>query len=189
MQDYTVRRYSFDELEGEARETAITNMSNRLSEWTDEREITEYLRDKLVIALGGEGKDIAISYSLGYSQGDGVALYGRLYAKECPNLTLPDGTHHIKLVKNQWAHHSSHYNTFNVEAYDVDYETIDLTDTVIETQLRDLCKDLARAGYKYIESACSRESAISYLEDNYGDDFTLDGRFDIPKGIVEEVSA
>ena len=189
MQDYTVRRYSFDELEGEARETAITNMSNRLSEWTDEREITDYLYMQLSNALGGSSPhDLTIRYSLGYSQGDGVALYGKVNAKECPNLTLPDGTHHIELVRNQWANHSSHYNTFNVEAYDVDYEPIDLTDSVIETQLRDLCRELERAGYKYIESACNKESAISYLEDNYGDEFTLDGKWDMPKGIVEEVS-
>ena len=189
MQDYTVRRYSFDELEGEARETAITNMSNRLSEWIDEREITEYLRDKLVIALGGEGKDISIAYSLSYSQGDGVALYGRLYAKECPNLTLPDGTSYIDLVKNHYANYYSHSQTFNIEVSDIDDDPIELTGSVIGKQLRDICDDLARAGYKYIESACSRESAISYLEDNYGDDFTLDGRFDIPKGIVEEALA
>lgn len=188
MQDYTVRRYSFDELEGEAREKAITNMQDRLAEWLDSHEITDYLTGRLEDALGGESA-LDIAYSLSYSQGDGVALYGRLYAKECPNLTLPDGTHHIELLKNRWTHHSSHYNTFNVEAYDVDYEPIDLTGSVIEMQLRDLCKEMARAGYKYIESATSRESAISYLEDNYGDDFTLDGKWDMPKGIIEEALA
>jgi len=188
MKDYTVRRYSFDELEGEARETAITNMQDRLAEWLDSHEITDYLTGKLEDALGGESA-LDIAYSLSYSQGDGVALYGRLYAKECPNLTLPDGTNHIELLKNSLSNHYSHYNTFNVEAYDVDYEPIDLTDTVIVPQLRDLCKELARAGYKYIESASSRESAISYLDDNYGDEFTFDGKWDMPKGIVEEVSA
>lgn len=185
MKDYTVRRYLFEELGEEAKERAITRMQNRLHEWIDEREITDYLTGKLEEAIGGES-ELEIMYSLSYSQGDGVALYGRLYAKQCPNLTLPEGTHHIELVKNSWANHYSHYNTFNIEAYDVDYEPIDLTGSVIETQLRDLCKELERVGYKYIELATNRESAISYLEENYGDEFSLDGYYDMPKGIVDE---
>jgi hypothetical protein len=185
MKDYTVRRYSFNELGEEAKERAITRMQNRLHEWIDEREITDYLTGKLEEAIGGES-ELEIMYSLSYSQGDGVALYGRLYASQCPNLTLPEGAHHIELIKNSWGIHYSHYNTFNVEASDVDYEPIDLTGSVIETQLRDLCKELERAGYKYIELATNRESAISYLEENYGDEFALDGYYDMPKGIVNE---
>ena len=177
MKEYTVKRYSFSELEGEARATAIKDMQRRLNEWIDEREITDYLNGQIEDALGGELISYDLRYSLGYSQGDGVAIYGQITREEAPNLTWPARAEYVNLVRNQWSTHYSHYNTFSVEAYDADEESVSLEGAVIETQFRDLCRELATKGYRYIESSTNEESAIQYLEDNYEDEFTLDGKY------------
>jgi hypothetical protein len=176
MKEYTVKRYSFNELEGEARERAIKAMSIRLNEWIDEREITDYLTGEIEEALGGSPEDIELRYSLGYSQGDGVAIYGQITREEAPNLTWPAKAEYVELTRNSWATHNSHYNTFNVTAFDGDEEELESAG-VLEVQLRDLCKESARAGYKYIEDQSSISTAISYLEENYEDEFTLDGTY------------
>ena len=56
---------------------------------------------------------------------------------------------------------------------------------ILETQLRDLCRELERDGYKYIEGCTSEEVALEQLQDA-GDVFTIEGRWDIPTGIVKE---
>ena len=177
MKEYTVKRYSFSELEGEAREKAISVMQRSLNEWIDERELTDYLEGQIDDALGGDLISYELRYSLGYSQGDGVAIYGRISREEAPNLTWPAKAEYVNLVRNQWATHYSHYNTFSVEAYDSDEESVSLEGEVIETQLRDLCKELATKGYKYIENSTDEERAIQYLEDEYEDEFTIDGTY------------
>jgi len=176
MKEYTVKRYSFSELEGDARERAIKDMRNRLLEWIDEREITDYLSGQIDDALGGEPISYELRYSLGYSQGDGVAIYGRISREEAPNLTWPEGVAFVELTRNQWSNHYSHYNSFNVSGFNED-EDEGYDCHVIEGQLRDLCKDLANKGYKYIENSTDEESAIRYLEDNYEDEFTIDGTY------------
>jgi len=43
MKDYTLRLYSFDELDEEGKEKAIYEMQNRLHEWIGEEELTDHL--------------------------------------------------------------------------------------------------------------------------------------------------
>jgi len=185
MKDYTLRLYSFNELDNDAREKAIYEMRNRLHEWIGERDITDYLDNKIFDALGGDA-DVEICYSLSYCQGDGVALYGRIYKDNAPALTWPDRVTYVDLVKNSWGYRYSHWNSFNVEASDEHDEPVDLAGTVIEQQLRDLCKDLERAGYRYIEAESSEEAAIAYIEDNYDDEFLPNGRIASRVGIIYE---
>ena len=201
MKDYTVRRFTFSELSEGARERAITKLQDTLLEYLDEREITDYLRGQIEGALGGyPDEDIEIAYSLSYCQGDGVAIYGMLRRSDAPDLTWPEGADHVMLTRNSWGHHYSHWNSFNVEIYDVEGEILDQdTDTgygadgtrILETQLRDLCRELERAGYKYIEGMTSREAAIEYLENEEGEIdplFLESGERDYPKGTLEEVN-
>ena len=192
MKEYVVRRYSFSELNEEAREKAIDNMQRHLLEWLSERELTDYLEGKLEEDLGSLPDDITIAYSLSYCQGDGVALYGRIYKREAPSFTWPEGSYYVDLVRNSWSNHYSHYNTFNVELSNENDEPIDLSGSHIEEQLRTLCKKLERLGYKYIENETSRESAISFLKDQESEEegsFLDDGTRDLPRGILQEVSA
>ena len=192
MKEYVVRRYSFSELNEEAREKAIDDMQRHLLEWLSERELTDYLEGKLEEDLGSLPDDITIAYSLSYCQGDGVALYGRIYKREAPSFTWPEGSYYVDLVRNSWSNHYSHYNTFNVELSNENDEPIDLSGSHIEEQLRTLCKKLERLGYKYIENETSRESAISFLKDQESEEegsFLDDGTRDLPRGILQEVSA
>jgi hypothetical protein len=75
---------------------------------------------------------------------------------------------------------------------DANDELVDFSGSPIEEQLRSLCKKLERLGYKYIESETSRESAIQFLEDQESEEegsFLGDGTRDLPRGIMQEVSA
>ena len=192
MNEYTVRRYSFSELNEEARDKAIEETRWRLLEWLREEEITDYLEGKLEEDLGSLPTNITIAYSLSYCQGDGVALYGRLHKGEATDLSWPEGAYYVDLVRNSWANHYSHYNTFNVEAYDENDEPIDLAGSPIEDQLRHLCKRLETLGYRYIENETNEISALQFLNDQESEEegsFLEDGTRDFPRGIVQKVSA
>jgi hypothetical protein len=187
MQDYQVRRYSFTELDDKAKEGAITTMRESLYEVISEDDLTEYLTDKVVDAVGGESEDIKVAYSLSYCQGDGVAIYGTIKREDAPDLSWPEEASYVELSKNSWGHHYSHWNTFNVDIYSEEDEVIE-NKYILETQLRDLCRQLERDGYKYIEGSTTEEVAIDQLLDA-GDVFTIDGKWDVPAGIVKEVEA
>jgi hypothetical protein len=179
-------------LNEEARDKAIADTRNRLMEWLREEEITDYLEGKLEEDLGSLPTNITIAYSLSYCQGDGVALYGRLHKGEATDLSWPEGAYYVDLVRNSWANHYSHYNTFNVEAYDENDEPIDLSGSSIEKQLRLLCKKLETLGYKYIERETNEISALQFLTDQEAEEegaFLEDGTRDLPRGIVQKVSA
>ena len=192
MQEYTVRRYSFAELNEEARENAIENAQRYLHEWLSEQEITDYLEGKLEEDLGSLPTNLTIAYSLSYCQGDGVALYGRIYREEAKDLAWPEGSHYADLVRNSLSNHYSHYNTFNLEVSDENSDPIDLSGSAIEDQLRDLCKKLETLGYRYVENETSELSAIQFLTDQESEEegaFLDDGTRDLPRGIVLGVSA
>ena len=187
MQDYQVRRYSFTELDDKAKEGAITAMRESLYEVISEDDLTEYLTDKVVDAVGGESEDIKVAYSLSYCQGDGVAIYGTIKREDAPDLSWPEGASYVELSRNSWGHHYSHWNTFNVDIYDGEDKVIE-DKHILETQLRDLCRQLERDGYKYIEGSTTEEVAIDQLLEA-GDVFTIDGKWNVPAGIVKEVEA
>lgn len=192
MNEYTVRRYSFSELNEEARAKAIADTRNRLFNWLGEEEITNYLEGKLEEDLGSLPTNLTIAYSLSYCQGDGVALYGRLHKGEATDLSWPEGAYYVDLVRNSWSNHYSHYNSFNVEAYDENDEPVDLSGSPIEDQLRELCKKLEKLGYRYIENETNELSAIQFLTDEEREEeasFLEDGTRDFPRGIVQKVSA
>jgi hypothetical protein len=187
MQDYQVRRYSFTELDDKAKEGAINAMRESLYEVISEDDLTEYLTDRVVDAVGGESEDIKLAYSLSYCQGDGVAIYGTIRREDAPDLSWPEGASYVELSRNSWGHHYSHWNSFNVDIYSEEDEVIE-DKYILETQLRDLCRQLERDGYKYIEGSTTEEVAIDQLLDA-GDVFTIDGKWDVPAGIVKEVEA
>jgi hypothetical protein len=151
-----------------------------------ESDLTEYLTECVYIGLGGR-PSIDLAYSLGYCQGDGVAIYGTIQREDAPDLSWPESAAYVELSKNSWGHHYSHYNTFDVGVYDEEGDFIE-DKRIIETQLRDLCRQLERDGYKYIESSTTEEVAIDQLMDA-GDVFTIDGKWDVPAGIVKGVEA
>lgn len=189
MKHYTVTRYAFSELEEQAREKAIESYRELLSKMLMPEETEDYLRGRLEDRLGGSADDITIRFSLSYCQGDGVAIYGRLSREEAGNLTWPAGSAYAELSKNSGGYHYSHYKTFNVKVLDDDLEELYLDITTLEKQLRNICRELERDGYKFIESFSSRESALKALSDDDEEVYLIDGIFDLPKGITRKVSA
>lgn len=185
MKDYTVRRYSFEELGKEGQEKAVEGMRNFLMETLDSSMITEYLEECVTIAIGGQESEIELAFSLSYCQGDGVAIYGTLHRENAPDLSWPEGASYVELSKNSWGYHYSHWNSFNVDIYDEEGEVIE-DKHILETQLRDLCRELERDGYKFIEGCTSEEVAGDELRDA-GSVFTIDGKWDVPAGVMEEV--
>ena len=184
MKEYTVRRYSFNELQGEAREKAVTEMRQLLSAADFSYELEEYLTECVDTAVGGSNEGLEVHFSLSYCQGDGVALYGRLDRDEAPDLSWPEGASYAQLTRNQWSNHYSHYNSFNVEVFNAEDEEVEVG--YIEEQLRDLCRQLARDGYNFIEGVSSEEAALEMLAEA-GEVFIIDGTWSLPAGIVSEV--
>ena len=184
MKDYTVRRYSLSDLTGEARERAIKGMQNSLYESMDERELTQFLKEIVGDELGSIPAAIEIAYSLSNCQGDGVALYGSINKAEAKTLDWTDRVESVSLIRNSWGNHYSHYYSFDVELFDGEGEEIELTDTIIETQLRDLCQLLERKGYGAIDDEQSEESAIARLMELDSDSFLESGAYSPPEGVL-----
>jgi hypothetical protein len=193
MKQITVSRtvFTLDELSDAARQNALEKMSTWIHEWIEPDQITEYLNGELLTMLTGEcvgeisSKELTkrtglkMEWSLSHCQGDGVAIYGTLYAADAPKLEWHNADV-ARLTRNEYGTYYSHYNTFSVEAFGEDenlnHTTLDGdTGEAITKQLRDICKQLARLGYKQIENLTNEEAIREHLE--YGDArrFTEDG--------------
>ena len=176
-----MKRYSFEELAPEAQERAIKWARERLLNdeyyWLDES-----LRDFIAAELMGEDrtikgldKGLKVYYSLGYSQGDGVALAGDLSRDEAVTLSWPD-----KAVRAEIAHfgHYYHERSFSVELYDEDGEEVTEGVEVFLEQLRSVCVAAERYGYDNLEAAHNEEAAREYLENNCENELTEFGSYD-----------
>lgn len=176
MKDYIITRYSFDELSEEAKEQAITTRQEQASREDISWLLEECLTDSLYQILGTNSSadiDLKLYFSLSYSQGDGVALEGRITRAAAPNLSWPTGAAY------GYIKHSGHYyheQSFTLSLCDDEGEEIEDSPIMLE-ELRGICRKLAREGYGIMESDQSRAVAIEYLDNNTGDDFTLEGHF------------
>ena len=183
--EVTITGYLFTELAADIQKQVLERecqlqYENLPCEWVTE-EIWSYVCTQLgwpeKTAGHSDIDDLKVAWSLGYCQGDGVALYGDLYRFQAPLLTWPDGLDKLELKRNSLANHYSHENTFTTEGYDEDgnwtYETIDIAGITLD--LRALCRRAAAYGYKWIENATSPEAVKDYLVQ---DDclFTVNGK-------------
>jgi hypothetical protein len=122
-----------------------------------------------------------MEWSLSNCQGDGVAIYGTVYASDAPKLEW-HGADNARLTRNSYATYYSHYNTFDVtvsgEDEDGNYTTLsgDIAENITE-QFRDICRKLSRWGYENIDSLTNETAIIEHLEMNDGRRFTEDGDF------------
>jgi len=174
MQRYTVTRYTYDELSPEAQEKALEWWRN--TEWQDDWSwwLNPLLQEHLDDQLGSEGADLKIYYSFSYSQGDGVAIEGRLSPADAPLLSWPEGAAYAHLKHSG---HYYHYNSFSVNLESDEGDAIESPGSEIFTkQLRDICKDMERIGYKAIEDQMSDESISEAIRANTDDDWTAEGK-------------
>ena len=183
--EVTITGYLFTELAADIQQQVLERecrdyYENLPGEWVTE-EIWSYVCTQLGWPEKTAGHsaidDLKVKWSLSYSQGDGVALYGTLYRFQAPLLAWPDGLDSIKLERNSLSNHYSHENTFTTEGYDEDgnytYGVVDIAGITLD--LRALCRRAAAYGYKWIENATSLESVKDYLVQ---DDclFTVNGK-------------
>ena len=172
--------FTLDELSDAARRNALEKMSTQLYEWIEPDQVTEYLNGELLTMLTGKcvgeisSKELTkrvglkIEYSLSYSQGDGVAIYGEIFAQDAPKLNWYNADN-ARLTRNGYGNHYSHYNTFDVvvcgEDENGNYTTLDGdTGEAITDQFRDICRQLSRLGYQQIEALTNEEAIRDHLE-------------------------
>ena len=189
MKEYTITRYSFDELSPEAQALAVQNERNDLYNNIPEEFISEDMREQLAQELGSDDYALGLElrYSLGYSQGDGVSFTGTLTRQSAPALTWPEGAECAELISitNHYSHaYSIRADLFNGEGEDIELD--DLTDSaaveLFREQIRDVCKVLEKVGYKSIEDYSSEYSARECLRDA-GEVFLDSGVISRPLGV------
>lgn len=178
MKDITVTRqvYLLAELDDTARNAAIELLRNQNYENMPSEMISEGLNGQLVYLLTGEWvgdttdkelkrlSGLTLEWSLGNSQGDGVAIYGEIYNDYATQLTWGNAVW-AKLTRNSHGHHYSHRNCFTVELFDGEGDTID-DNNVMANELGDICTKLERYGYGEIEYQTSEANVIELLNNN-----------------------
>ena len=191
MKEYVVKRYSFEELAPEAQEKAIKWAQDRLLEdeylWMSEN-LREFAAREL---RGGELGDhslplqLDLYYSLSWSQGDGVCFAGRLEREYAPLLTWPE-----KAVSAYLKHvgHYYHEKSFTLELVDEEGEEITEGAELLLEQLRGVCRETERHGYKCLMAATTEAEAREYLINNCADELTEFGSYD-PLYNCEKVNA
>jgi len=160
-------------------------------EYIESDEITEYLNGELLTELTGEfigqistnelakRTGLKLNWSLSHSQGDGVAIYGEVYAADAPKLEWHNADN-ARLSPTDYANFYSHENTFTVEVCGEDengnYTTLDGdTGEEIAEQFRDICRRLKRLGYEQIENLTNEEAIRGYLDGGDARRFTENG--------------
>lgn len=179
MQVIEIKRYAFSELSKEAQDNAIEKA--RLSEYKDYPQglLSDYMDQEASYLLSGSydglDKDIKIYYDLSHSQGSGVCFQGVLTPESAPKLNWPANSYRLNIAHSGRYYHE---HSFSVELLDENYDELE-SDDLLE-QLRDICRKLEKAGYKWEENYFSDESMRSQLEEA-GEVFTLAGRFSDPE--------
>ena len=180
MKTYEVTRYAFEELSPDAQAKAIEKIREGEQENFPQDLLSEAMDEQANFLLTGDylkhQRDLKLYYSLSYSQGDGVAMHGTIYPADAPNLTLPANTYRVN-IKHEGRY--SHEYSFSVEILDENYNEIeDENDSVLE-QLRDICVQLKRFGYKWDENYFSDKN-MQDIAENMGEVFTSTGNISEP---------
>ena len=185
MKEYTITRYSFEDLSPEAQEKAIEAWRYSLYLEIPEYFLEESMSDQLSREITGAydlpgAEDLKIAYSLSYSQGDGVSFSGRVNKETAPGLSWPDSATYAEFRRN--SNHYSHGYTVTPELFDAeDQEISDGIEEFRESYLK-ICRSLEKYGYKLIEEWWSEAHAREEIEEA-GDIFLISGKVDRPVGV------
>ena len=180
MKIYEITRYAISELSPDAQAKALDKVREGEQENFPQDLLSEAMDEQASYLLAGnyEAKqsELKLYYSLSYSQGDGVAMHGTIYPADAPNLTLPANTYRVN-IKHEGRYY--HEYSFSVELLDEDYEEIEDEDDKVLKQLRDICKQLERFGYKWDKDYFSDKN-MQELAENMGEVFTSSGLISDP---------
>ena len=187
MKNYTITRYSFEELTPEARIKAIENERNSAYNYIPEEFLSESMRQQLNYLIFGEdiypGK-LDISYSLGYCQGDGASFTGRINRSEALGLPWPANADYAEIVRGDRRY--SHAYTIRAELFDDTGEELE-TPKEFADEIRKICGKLEELGYAEIEEWSSEARAIETLSE-FGDIFLVNGTISQPVGLAPMIS-
>jgi len=188
MRTAHVQVFTIEELSEEAQDRAIDWL--RTEGWFDpsSSELLEEFKEHLAgYGLPNEN----VEFSLGYSQGDGVAFYGPIdipvllkrLQKEEYNEFIEKYDISANIERNSYGYHYSHWNTMDVYLErGVEYDTKEaiqaghdlweiLKDTVVQQSRR-----MESSGYKKFEACQEKEYIIECaVENDY--EFTATGKF------------
>jgi hypothetical protein len=165
VQTDTYNVYKFDELTKEVQDEVLQR----------ERENIDYpfLGEDLQTELEQQLKDNKIKYDeapkvlyiLGYCQGDGAMFEGTIYWKSYTANVKQSG-------------HYYHFNSKSIELYSTktDKEASDKVYQQFNDMYVDICKELEKTGYEYIEYATSNKAIIEMIDANEWE-FTGSGEF------------
>lgn len=180
MQTITINRYNFNELAPEAQAKALDKI--RASEYQNfpqdllSEAINQEASNLLFNNYDGLDDNLRVYYDLSHSQGSGVSFAGEIFASDKPNLTLPENCYRVEITHSGRYYHEF---SFDVELYDIDGEEIDGAESV-KDQLREICRQLARYGYKWERGYFSDES-LKELAIDAGEVFTSSGNWSDPE--------
>lgn len=160
--------YKFEELVDDARERALEKVGGWNAEW--ENENMKYMFEQYLEERGLPAEKI--EWSLGHSQGDGVAFYGDIDVEKCLRFmkkwnkyrhlyVRSDGPPYANIVGNSWSTHYSHYNTMDVHC-----EMSEALTEELEEFVRNVSGELEKIGYDAFEYAYSDEAVAETCEAN-----------------------
>ena len=189
MKLYTVKRYSFAELSPEAQAAAIETAVKEAWENVPDFLLEEDMNFKAAQLLSGEldmslPNNTKLYYSLSYCQGDGARLDGRIYKQDSPTLPWPENAIYLDVDGDNRYYHN---RSFSIDLYDEEGEYVDDQNNSMLEALRDICVQLERYGYKWLENWSSEETVKEELAEREPY-FTLEGGYKPISGEVEEVA-
>lgn len=179
--------YNYDELSDEAKQRVLEDAAQFNMETFD----TNYLTDNFAETLREYGFPTdKIEWSLGHSQGDGVAFYGqvdvRQYLKKTKQLTkyrtILSKDPYVEIRRNSFGHHYSHWNTMTVEddTYNLwqsplaECRMAQLLDEIKDSVVK-VSRELEARGYAEFDRVTSKEYIEEQIEANEYE-FTSDGK-------------
>jgi hypothetical protein len=179
----TRRVYCYDGLSPAAQESARAAIRQWIADDYNQDGLVEFLSAVLVSEFGtpveresAVSRAVTVECSLSYCQGDGARIIGTLHRGDAPRLSWPAGADYVTISPIRGTHYV-HESSFTVDYHRDDEDVYDVFawsspshasryalavtggDTTadecrtFDRQVRDVCRELSREGYRWIEDA------------------------------------
>jgi len=177
MREVKTKIYQFSELSESAKKTALNNWIELERDNYDLSDNIHYEFKEFYLNDYGL-KYFELRYSLGYSQGDGVAFYGKTYEltemikKLDIDTTLDVPALELEIEHVSGLYNYDHYNTMEFtlssdqDLNDTQIKELQRVENKICAGLKELSRKLEKVGYSIIEYNLSEENAQASIEAN-----------------------
>ena len=146
--------YTYDELSPEAKEKALEDYRNG-NEYYFLSEDLEYKLQELLKDNKITSDDAKVYYSLSWNQGDGAMFEGNCFWKS-----------YIIKIKQSGHYYNYNSKTYTITSVKTGKEASDTVYQDFEKIYLDICSELEKAGYAYIEYEDSEEAFKESAESN-----------------------